>query len=286
MKKEKCIIKMIKVSDIRIVSSRSREAVKYAEIVESIRTLGLKTPIVVAPRIGENGEAYYDLVCGEGRLNAYSASGAEMIPAHIIEADKEDLAIMSLVENFARSSTSKIGIIQEVQRLRKDGYNQIQIAGKLGYSTNHICQICKLIDGNKKKLLESVLRGKMKMTTAIVIAECSDDEQIQNALNEAYEKKELTMSNLRYVSNVIRHEDNRAASKTAKSRRNGVAFIEACKKDIKNGCRFIKRAEMSEKNLTFLRGAFGKILADECFISLMLSQKIGTIPEILTEETK
>lgn len=286
MKKDKCIIKMIKVSDIRIVSSRSREAVKYAEIVESIRTLGLKTPIVVAPRTDENGVSYYDLVCGEGRLNAYSASGAETIPAHIIEAEKEDLVIMGLVENFARTNISKIGIIQEVQRLRKDGYNQMQIASKLGYSTNHISQVCKLIDGNKRKLLESVLRGKMKMTTAIVISECSDDEQIQSALNDAYEKKELTMSNLRYISNIIRHDDNKAATRTAKSRRNGAAFIEACKKDIKNGCRFIKRAEISEKNLSFLRGAFGKILSDECFINLMLSQKIGTIPEILMEEVK
>ena len=284
MKKERCVIKMIKVEDIRVVSSRSRESKKYAEIVDSILKLGLKTPIVVAPRISDTGERYYDLVCGEGRLNVFKERKAEYIPAHIIDASNEDLLIMGLVENFARKGYNKIGVIQEVQRLLSEGYSQAQIATKLNFSSNHISNICKLLKSGKEKLLEAVLRGKMKMTTAIAIADCTNDEDAQKELSEAYDRKEISMANIRFINNLLRNGD-KIKVKNIRNKKNGASFVEAMKKEIKNGCKFIKKAEISERNLAYLKGAFNKILTDECFLNLLLSQKIGTIPEILTKNT-
>ena len=41
----------------------------------------------------------YDLVCGQGRLEAFVALGQNEIPAIVIEASEEDCYVMSLVEN-------------------------------------------------------------------------------------------------------------------------------------------------------------------------------------------
>lgn len=71
---------MIDVNCIRVVNSRNRDAKKYNEIITSIESLGLKTPIVVSEREKLDGKQFYDLVCGEGRLNAYKQERNQRLP--------------------------------------------------------------------------------------------------------------------------------------------------------------------------------------------------------------
>ena len=62
----------------------------------------------------------YDLVCGEGILNAFRSAGAEEIPARVISsASREDVLLMGLVENMARRRANKIALIKEIERLSK-----------------------------------------------------------------------------------------------------------------------------------------------------------------------
>jgi ParB family transcriptional regulator, chromosome partitioning protein len=95
-------IRMIPVDQINILNPRGRGKKKFAEIVASIEKLGLKRPVTVAPAVPKNGKPMYDLVCGQGRLEAYIAHGATEIPAQVIQGTKEDLLLMSLAENIAR----------------------------------------------------------------------------------------------------------------------------------------------------------------------------------------
>ena len=94
----------IPIDRIRIVNPRCRDRRKFEKIVESIRNLGLKKPIQVSLRPGTSpdGLPQYDLVCGQGRIEAFQALGFLEIAAVLVEASKEDLMIMSLVENIAR----------------------------------------------------------------------------------------------------------------------------------------------------------------------------------------
>ena len=95
---------LIPLDRIRIVNPRCRDRKKFEKIIESIRNLGLKRPIQVClrPAAQTDGPPCYDLVCGQGRVEAFSALGYQEIPALVVEASKEDLLIMSLVENMAR----------------------------------------------------------------------------------------------------------------------------------------------------------------------------------------
>jgi len=66
-------IQMIPIERITVVNPRARGRAKFKQIVSNIENLGLKKPITVAERPSGNGSPAYDLVCGQGRLEAYHA---------------------------------------------------------------------------------------------------------------------------------------------------------------------------------------------------------------------
>ena len=78
-------IEMIPISRITVLNPRARNKRQHREIVNNIEAIGLKRPITVSLRPGD-GSPRYDLVCGEGRLEAFQMLGQSEIPAVVIEA--------------------------------------------------------------------------------------------------------------------------------------------------------------------------------------------------------
>jgi len=96
-------VKMIPIDRIRILNPRHRDPKRFQVIVQSIRNLGLKKPIQVSLRSVKDGEEPgYDLVCGQGRIEAFLGLGHREIPAIVVEVPKEERLLRSLVENMAR----------------------------------------------------------------------------------------------------------------------------------------------------------------------------------------
>lgn len=273
-------IGMVDVDSIRVINSRNRDAQKYNEIISSIKTLGLKTPIVVAEREIREGKQYYDLVCGEGRLEAYRKSNEVRIPARIMNVNDEDLLLMSLVENIARRQPNRTAILNEIDRLSKDGYSTTDIAKKTGYTTSYINRLKILIDKGESQLLNVVLAGKIPISVGITIAECSDDNEIQKCINEAYSKGEIKGASLKYVKDTLWKRKNGTRIQH-KARISEESLIESCKEDIKRGTTFLRKVQRCENNLAYLKGALMKIMEDECFVDLMITQGIKDIPEQL-----
>jgi ParB family chromosome partitioning protein len=89
-------VSMVPIARIEVLNSRDRNMKVFEEIVESIQLIGLKKPITVAERPGEDGQPKYMLVCGEGRLNAFRILGETHIPALVVDVSDEDAFIMSL----------------------------------------------------------------------------------------------------------------------------------------------------------------------------------------------
>jgi hypothetical protein len=79
-------IRSIPVDLITILNPRARNKRIFQELVDSIAHLGLKKPITVSKR---PGRTRYDLVCGQGRLEAFIALGQTEIPALLVEASEE-----------------------------------------------------------------------------------------------------------------------------------------------------------------------------------------------------
>ncbi len=136
-------IVMIAVHAINVLNPRARNRKVFNELVTSIAHLGLKKPITVSRRAGTG---IFDLVCGQGRLEAFIALGQKEIPAIVVDVDEEDCFVMSLVENLARRQHTTLELASEIGALKKRGYSIPEIAAKTDFSTEYIYAICYLLE--------------------------------------------------------------------------------------------------------------------------------------------
>ncbi len=160
--------------------------------MENIRQIGLKKPITVTERGGEDGQPKYLLVCGEGRLNAFRILGKSHIPVLVVNVSDEDAFIMSLAENIARRGHRTLEILTDIEVLRKRGYDAENIIQKTGLSSKYVRDIIFLLDKGEERLIKGAQLGSIPLTTAVEIARAkSGDENLGDMLQEAYEKGQL-----------------------------------------------------------------------------------------------
>jgi ParB family chromosome partitioning protein len=162
---------LIPIDRIRILNPRFRDRKKFEKVLNSIKNLGLKKPIKVSNRIVRDGEEPgYDLVCGQGRIEAYQALGFTEIPAVVVEVPKEDRLLMSLVENMARRFPAPMDLIHEIERLADRGYNKVTIGKKLDISDVMVGGLLSLKKMGEERLLDAAIKGKIPLGVAIEIS--------------------------------------------------------------------------------------------------------------------
>ena len=193
----------IPIGSIRILNPRTRDQVKFKTICESIKKLGLKKPIKVSKRIVKDGEEPgYDLICGQGRIEAFLALEQLEIPAIVVEVPKAERLLMSLVENMARRNPRWSDLIDEIGRLTKAGHSNRAIAKKLGIHPGNVGGILKLKQMGEERILDAAIKGKIPIELAIEIAGAGTHEA-QLELLKAYEEKKLTPAAILSVQRVI-----------------------------------------------------------------------------------
>ncbi len=147
-------VTLIPIARVEILNSRERNMKIFEEIVENIKSIGLKKPITVTERPGDDGHPKYLLVCGEGRLNAFRILGETHIPALVVDVSDEDAFIMSLAENIARRGHRPLEILADIEILRKRGYDADTIIHKTGLSPKYVKDIVFLLDQGEERLIE------------------------------------------------------------------------------------------------------------------------------------
>ena len=196
-------VKMIPVERIRVLNPRHRDQKKFEIIVQSIKNVGLKMPIQVSLRSeGEAEGPGYDLICGQGRLEAFIALGHKEIPAVVVEISKEERLIRSLVENIARRYPQPMDLIREIERLKSLGYNNNQISEKLDVCNTTVRGLMNLKNAGEGRLIEAAITGKIPLWVAIDIAK-TDTIETQRELLKAYENKQLDYLSIRSVKRLI-----------------------------------------------------------------------------------
>ncbi|MGD0939585.1 MAG: plasmid partitioning protein RepB C-terminal domain-containing protein [Terracidiphilus sp.] len=272
----------IPIAAIRIVNPRSRSKVKWQSIVQSIGALGLKRPITVAKHEGPDSHGrIYDLVCGQGRLEAFQALGQETIPAIAIEAAEQDLLLMSLVENIARRPSSTTAILDEVRTLRQRGHTTDDIAAKLGMDKSYIYGIAHLIDCGEDFLVRSVEAGRIPVSVATEIA-AGHDQEVSRALSEAYEKGELRGHHLtaarRVITQCIAKRRREGKAQRDHRRLTGEALVREYKEKIREQKALIAKAERTKERLILLTSVIRTLLADENFTTLLKAEGLQKMP--------
>jgi ParB family chromosome partitioning protein len=194
-------IKMIAISRINILNPRVRNQRIFHAITDNIVQVGLKRPITVK-RGSASADKDYDLVCGQGRLEAFISCGQKQIPAIVIDASEEEALVMSLVENLARRQHRTPDILQGIEILQKQGYSTKEIGKKTGLTVEYVSQLLTLIERGEERLLTAVENGKIPISVAAKIAD-TPNEEIQHALQEAYENNLLRGHKLKIAKRLV-----------------------------------------------------------------------------------
>jgi ParB family chromosome partitioning protein len=281
-------IRTIPVNAITVLNPRVRNKKIFNELVTSIAHLGLKKPITVSVR--PDGSSF-DLVCGQGRLEAFIALGQTEIPAVVVEESQEDCFVMSLVENLARRHHSPIELMREIGTLRKRGYSIDAIATKTDFSEEYVKAICHLLDNGEERLLTAIERGVMPTSVAMEIVRAQDSE-IQDALAEAYEKKAIPGNQILAIRRIIELRNvkgkgmsSRAAraSSPPKKRVTADSLVRAYRKETERPKLLVKKAAVTQSRLLFVVNALRRLFADEHFVTLLRAEALLTLPRPLAE---
>jgi ParB family chromosome partitioning protein len=277
---------MIPIGLVTVVNPRVRSKRIFKEIVANIAELGLKRPVTVARREHPNGPRY-ELVCGQGRLEAYRALGQREIPALIVDADAEDCLVMSLVENCARRQHRAIDLLHDIEGLKHRGYSQAEIARKTGLSLEYVRGVIRLLEKGEHRLLRAVEGGQIPVSTAVEIAE-ADDIGVQQALQQAYEQNLLRGRKLLIAKRVIeqrrrRGKGLRTTGAKGKSTLSSDELLRAYRQETDKKRLLIRKAETTRGRLVFVTEALRNLLADEHFVTLLRAEGLDTLPRPLAD---
>lgn len=281
-------ITMIPVSRINVLNPRVRNKRQHREIVNNIEAIGLKRPITVSIH-KESGGSRYDLVCGEGRLEAYLMLGQTEIPAVVIEASESDCLVMSLVENIARRVQRPIDLMHEIGNLKKRGYGDAEISRKIGVAPSWVYMVTTLLDRGEERLVAAVETGLIPISLAMEISRAETDEA-QLLLLDAYEAGKLRGKKLASVRRLL---DQRIQNRNkgipigkfgrgAKNRKlTSKDLMLVYQREAEKQRLLVKKSDLAQKQLLFIVAAMKRLLADDGFQTLLRAERLETLPRAL-----
>lgn len=281
-------IEMIPISRITVLNPRARNKRQHREIVNNIETIGLKRPITVSKHDGPGGPRY-DLVCGEGRLEAFQMLGQTEIPAVVIEASESECLVMSLVENIARRVQRPIDVMNEIGALRKRGYTEAEISRKIGITSGWVSMIVTLLERGEERLLSAVETGLIPISLAMEISR-AESEEAQNLLLEAYETGKLRGKKLASVRRLLelRMRGRSKSITVGKFGRKGSTrkltasdLMQVYQREAEKQRLLVKKSDFTQTRLLFIVEAIKDLLTDDGFLTLLRAEGLETMPRAL-----
>lgn len=277
-------IEMIPIHRIHVLNPRARNQRQYRDIVENIDRIGLKRPITVSRKAVPEGDFHYDLVCGQGRLEAYESLGRSDVPAIVITANEEDCLVMSLVENIARRQHPAIELMKEIESLHRRGYNETEIGLKLGVTASWVSMLLNLLENGEERLVAAVETGLIPISLAAAIAQ-SDDAGIQEALADAYTQGIVKGKKLSVLRRLLEQRARRGKNERHSSYgRRGSRKLSAenlrriYQQEVGKQQLLIRKADFTQKRLLFVIQAMQALLKNPDFVMVLRGEHLETIP--------
>ena len=282
-------VQMIPINRIRILNSRVRDRKKFELILQSIKNLGLKKPIQVSLRAADEEEGPgYDLVCGQGRIEAFRELGHTEIPALVVEISKEDRLLRSLAENMARRNPAPIELLTEVERLKKEGCTLHEISARIDVDTTTISGLLALKRAGEHRLLDAALSGRVPLGVAVDIAR-TEGVEMQRELLKACESKQLTQAALRTIRRVmdrrrlIGKQRGNGPRNPKPTRTSAESLVNVYRRESQKQRLMVKKARICEAKLLFAVTALRRLMTDEHFVTLLRAEDLATMPKDIWE---
>ncbi|MFJ5883102.1 ParB/RepB/Spo0J family partition protein [Kitasatospora cineracea] len=115
---------------------------KLAELVSSIKEVGLLQPVVVR----QTGAERYELIMGERRWRASRLAGLDAIPAIVRATEDDKLLLDALLENLHRAELNALEEAAAYDQLLRDfGCTHDELADRVGKSRPHVSNTLRLM---------------------------------------------------------------------------------------------------------------------------------------------
>ncbi|MFE7589257.1 ParB/RepB/Spo0J family partition protein [Kitasatospora sp. NPDC057512] len=175
---------------------------KLAELVTSIKEVGLLQPIVVR----QVGVDSFELIMGERRWRASREAGLERIPAIVRATEDDKLLLDALLENLHRAELNPVEEAAAYDQLLRDfSCTHEELADRIGRSRTHVSNTLRLM-----KLPPSVqtrlVAGTLMAGHARALLGLSDPEQ-QERLAARVIAEGLTVRNVEELVVLMRSEE-------------------------------------------------------------------------------
>ncbi len=280
-------VQLVAIDKISILNPRDRNRTRFLEIVDSIRAVGLKRPITVS-RCTAEGSSEYNLVCGQGRLEAFRELGQTEIPAIVLDLSEKECFVHSLVENVARRRHSPLELVRGVGALAEAGYKTQDIASKTGLSCEYVSGITQLIESGEERLITGVEQGQIPIYIALAIASAPEVD-VQKALTEAYETKKLRGRKLKAALSLIKTRTRQGKKLSNSYTRNTKSLtakkiVRAYKDEVKRQRELIQKVAVTERRLTIIVQALKQLLEDERFVLLLRAEGLDNLPKFIADQ--
>jgi ParB family chromosome partitioning protein len=183
-----------------------------AELVHSIREIGLLQPIVVR----KTGEDAYELIMGERRWRASQEAGLDAIPAIVRQTEDDDMLRDALLENLHRSQLNPLEEAAAYRQLLDDfGCTHDELAGRIGRSRPQISntlRLLKLSPAVQRRVAAGVLSaGHARSLLAV------EDPEVQDRLAQRVVAEGISVRGLEEIVAVGDH-GGRGAQRTPRAK--------------------------------------------------------------------
>ncbi|HEX7715915.1 MAG TPA: ParB/RepB/Spo0J family partition protein [Marmoricola sp.] len=122
------------------------DADAMAELVHSVREIGLLQPVVVRKVSPQDGQDRYELIMGERRWRATTEAGLDTIPAIVRETGDDAMLRDALLENLHRSQLNPLEEAAAYQQLLDDfGCTHEELSTRIGRSRPQISNTLRLL---------------------------------------------------------------------------------------------------------------------------------------------
>ena len=282
------LITLLPATCIRVINPRTRNKTIFAQLVENISVVGLKRPVTVALGTPAENEAWYELLCGQGRFEALQALGEEVIPCRIVKATRVDRFLITLTENIARRRHTTDELLQGIRALRERGYTSEHIASKTNLNQSYVQGILHLLENGERRLISAVESRMMPISLAIEIAR-SPSEHLQAVLQTAYETGTLRGVSLIRARRLISRREAigkgfaRTVKQKDREKTTPAKLLRTYQTEVNRQKIIVQKANIHEQRLLLMISALKQFLADEHFRTMLRAEGIRDIPKPIAD---
>lgn len=268
----------IPIAKIKVINSRNREKEQFDMNVESIDQVGLIKPVRVNDKFLER-TGFYELICGEGRVQAHQRLKHETILAEVVTCTRKEAYLQSLIENIARTKPDSLDFAREIKRLYDEGWNLARLAKITCKTESYLRDYIRLVEQGEDRLIRGVEQDLFPIKFAMQVAS-TEDGQIQNVLMDAFDAGIVSTSTFAQARRIISARPRDPRSKTSTDKYTVAQLRHDIEDATKAKTSYVREAKTKENRFLTLLNGINVLWKDAQFVAVLQAEKLHNRPEL------